>query len=79
MFNNGKSKIFNSTFRKFTIFETSKYRKLKNVDFESIKHNNYKLEGKKSKNYETKPTVNKNLQFVDHYTIMCECIRVQLW
>ena len=45
----------------FTIFETSKHRKLKNVDFEGIKHKNYKLEEKRSKNYETKPKVYKNL------------------
>ena len=60
MSNNGKSKIFNSASRKFTIFETSKYRKLKNVDFEGIKHKNYKLEERKCKNYETKPKVYKN-------------------
>ena len=34
---------------------------MKNVDFEGIKHNNYNLEERKSKNYQTKPKIYKNL------------------
>ena len=76
MLNNEKSKIFNSTSRKFTIYETWKHRKLKNVDFEGIKQKNYKLEERKSKNYETKPKVYKILtirQSLHNHVWMHKC------
>ena len=45
---------------------------MKNVDFEGIKHKNYKLDARKSKNYETKPTVYKNLT-------ICQSLHNHVW